>query len=325
MSKPTTRVLALLELLQTHGQISGSELGRRLGVDGRTVRRYITVLEDLGIPVTTQQGRHGGYSLVAGFKLPPLMFTEEETLAISLGLLSANGLGLSEIAPAVASAQAKLERVMPATIKGRVRAVSETTRLVLPRAREVGNSILLTLTNAAEQQSGLRFSYLAGDGGTSERDFDPYGLVFRRGRWYVVGMCHLRQDLRTFRVDRIQSLRLRGEHFRRPRDFDPAAHLQNSLSTAQRAVPVEVLMMTDLETATGYLGDYLGMLVPHPEGVLLSSRTDSLDWFARQLMWFPCEFRILSPAALADSVREQARRVLAMVPSGEHAEAQSGG
>ena len=95
MYHPTTRVLAVLELLQTHGRMSGSELAARLGVDGRTLRRYISRLEDLGIPIAVEHGRHGGYRLVAGYKLPPLMFTDEEALALSVGLLAARGLGLA--------------------------------------------------------------------------------------------------------------------------------------------------------------------------------------------------------------------------------------
>ena len=114
MYSPTTRVLTVLELLQTHGKLSGPELANRLGVDGRTLRRYIGKLEDLGIPVTAERGRYGSYSLIRGFKLPPMMFTEDEAMALSVGLLAARQLGLAEAALAVESAQAKLERVMPA-------------------------------------------------------------------------------------------------------------------------------------------------------------------------------------------------------------------
>ena len=117
MYSPTTRVLTVLELLQAHGRLSGAELARRLEVDGRTLRRYIAKLEDLGIPVVAERGRYGCYSLVAGFKLPPMMFTDDEALALALGLLAARGLGLAEAAPAVQSAQAKLERVMPAPLR----------------------------------------------------------------------------------------------------------------------------------------------------------------------------------------------------------------
>src|SRR5262245_54159905 len=133
MSRPATRLLAALELLQTHGRMSGSELARRLRIHPRTVRRYIASLEELGIPITTDRGRDGAYMLVAGFKLPPMMFTDDEALALSVGLLAARSLGLADAAPAVASAQAKLERVMPVSVKRRVRAVDETVTLDLSR------------------------------------------------------------------------------------------------------------------------------------------------------------------------------------------------
>ena len=93
---PTTRVLAVLELLQAHGRISGPEMARRLDVDARTLRRYIAILEEFGIPITAERGRYGGYALVAGFKLPPMMFTDDEALALSVGLLAARSLGLSD-------------------------------------------------------------------------------------------------------------------------------------------------------------------------------------------------------------------------------------
>ena len=129
---PTTRVLAVLELLQTHGRLSGAELAERLAVDRRTVRRYIALLEDLGIPIATERGPLGGYELVAGFKLPPLMFTHEEVLAIGLGLAAVKGLELANTASAVAGAQAKLERVMPTALKGRMRAIGESVAFAQP-------------------------------------------------------------------------------------------------------------------------------------------------------------------------------------------------
>src|SRR5690606_31835822 len=126
--RPTTRVLAVLELLQTRQRISGSELARRLDVDGRTVRRYISALEAIGVPITAEHGRNGGYSLVSGFKLPPMMFTDDEALALSIGLSAARDLGIAETIPAVASAEAKLERVMPEPVKQKLKDVHRTIR-----------------------------------------------------------------------------------------------------------------------------------------------------------------------------------------------------
>src|SRR2546426_7974055 len=123
---PTTRVLTVLELLQSHQRLSGPDIAERLEVNPRTVRRYITMLQDLGIPVEAERGRYGTYRLRPGFKLPPLMFTEDEALALTLGLMAARRLGLAAAAPAVEGALAKVERVMPDTLRERIQAVQET-------------------------------------------------------------------------------------------------------------------------------------------------------------------------------------------------------
>ncbi|HSN16859.1 MAG TPA: YafY family protein, partial [Gammaproteobacteria bacterium] len=184
MANSTTRLLAVLELLQTHGRMSGAELARRIEVDARTLRRYIAALEEWGIPITSERGRYGAYMLVAGFKLPPMMFNEDEALALSVGLLAARSLGLAEGASAVASAQAKLERVMPAQLKHRVRAVDETVTLDLTRGAPPGaDRALAVLSAAAQQQRRVHMRYRSSKGEDSERDFDPYGLLYRAGCW----------------------------------------------------------------------------------------------------------------------------------------------
>ena len=122
MYHPTTRVLAVLELLQARGRLSGPELAERLEVDLRTVRRYVTMLQDLGIPVEAERGRHGGYRLRPGFRLPPLVFSDDEALALTLGLLSARRLGLATSAATVEGAMAKLDSVLPADVRARTSA-----------------------------------------------------------------------------------------------------------------------------------------------------------------------------------------------------------
>src|SRR5688572_19864892 len=127
MYQPTSRLLTVLELLQARPQMSGAELARRLEVDGRTVRRYVMTLQDMGIPIEAGHGRHGGYRLRPGYKLPPLMFTEQEALAVTLGLLAARQLGLSvAAAPATEGALAKIERVLPVAVAARMRALEES-------------------------------------------------------------------------------------------------------------------------------------------------------------------------------------------------------
>lgn len=314
MSRPTTRVLALLELLQNHKRISGADLADRLDVDRRTVRRYITVLEDLGVPVTTEQGRYGGYMLVAGFKLPPMMFTDEETLAISLGLLAARQLGLTDSAPAIESVQAKLERVMPVNLKQRVRGVSDTTKLILPRVEPMlDDRVLLTLTRATQAEQRVSFAYHSPQKGVTQREADPYGLVFRRGHWYVSGYCHLRKALRSFRLDRITDAKLRPLYFHRPVGFDAAEHLRKSISSMPGTHAVSVLLRTDIDTAArsfGFHPDSVDLFQQQSDGLLLSTRTDSFKWFAWWLAQLPFPFTIQDPPELKQALRQHAERLL---------------
>ncbi|MDH4581191.1 YafY family transcriptional regulator [Pseudomonas sp. BN415] len=314
MPNPTTRVLAVLELLQTHGQLSGSELAQRLGVEGRTLRRYIATLEEMGIPLTAERGRHGGYRLVAGFKLPPMMFTNEETLALSLGLLAVQNLGLEQAAPAVASASAKLERVMPANLKPRLRALGEAATLDLPGPRATTRERwLLDLAAAVQARQRVCFTYSSGDGSDSQREADPYGLVYRAGRWYMSGYCHLRRDLRSFRLDRMQALQLLDARFERPVDFDAAAFLTGSIAQLPRSTAVEVLLKCGLARAAEELDSGIGLLEPVEEGVLLRTRTDSMSWFARQLVKLSFEFEVREPEALREEIRTCAERLLKWV------------
>lgn len=310
MSKPLTRVLSLLELLQTHGLMSGPEISQRLDVDIRTVRRYIAALEELGIPVLTEQGRYGGYSLVAGFKLPPMMFTDEETLAISLGLLAADQLGLAETTPSIASVQAKLERVMPIKLRRRVRAISNSASLILPKAHGTGNKEdLILLTDAAHAQQRVSFSYEAQSNAPQQRDVDPYGIVFRRGHWYLVGYCHLRAALRTFRLDRLCKVALLKHSFLRPQDFDAASYLNQSIQNVPRQFPVTVILHTDLASAASYLQGLEGMLQLCDEGLLMETSTDSLEWFARWLVQMPIAVSIVKPASLWDAICKHVEHV----------------
>ena len=311
MYSPTTRVLTVLELLQAHGRLSGAELARRLEVDGRTLRRYIAKLESLGIPVVAERGRYGCYSLIAGFKLPPMMFTDDEALALSIGLVAARGLGLAEAAPAVQSAQAKLERVMPGKLKNRIRALGETVTLDLSRPVAPGdNTALLALSAAAHGWQRVHLSYQSADGMVTERDFDPYGLAYRGGRWYVVGLCHLRGGLRSFRLDRVQQVQPLNVVFTPPADFNAVQHLALGLATMPRAITVRVLLHADLQCAQQALPESIGVFQPSEEGVLLHSQTDYVPWFARQLARLPFAFEIQEPPALREALRSWAQQLL---------------
>jgi predicted DNA-binding transcriptional regulator YafY len=311
MSRPTVRVLALLELLQARGATSGAKLAQALDVDRRTLRRYIATLEELGIPITASQGRFGGYQLIPGFKLPPLMFTDDEAVALAMGLLAARSLGLGRALPAVVSAKAKLGRVMPERLRGRLNAVDQSVALELTRpVAPIDENVLGLLTTAAQERRRIHLQYRTPQGESTQRDFDPFGLVCREGRWYAVGMCHLRKGLRSFRLDRLGAATPLEAHFDRPASFDALAYLKESIANLPRAHRIEVVLGTDLATAQREMISGFGVLEWVGGGVLLRSQADDLDWFALQLARLPFDFDVRAPAALRTAVASMGRRLV---------------
>jgi predicted DNA-binding transcriptional regulator YafY len=318
MYHPTTRVLTVLELLQSRSRMSGAELAERLEVDSRTVRRYVTMLQDLGVPVESEAGRYGGYCLRPGYKLPPMMFTEEEALALSLGLLVSRRLGLAEAAPAVEGALAKLDRVLPERLRGRVQAVQGALAFTPLRGtnRPSDPATLIALTSAAQATRRIHLRYQTGDDVT-ERDIDPYGVVHHHGRWYVVGWCHLRDDVRTFRLDRIMGLEPRTQPFARPLDFDCAEFVLHSLATIPHGWPIRVLLELSLDEARRRVAPDTGTLEAVRGGVLLRTQADNLEWMARLLIHIGCPFRVLDPPELRAALRATVRQISRFARRGE--------
>jgi predicted DNA-binding transcriptional regulator YafY len=310
MPKPTTRVLTLLEMLQSREVTGGAELARTLDVDRRTLRRYIVALEELGIPIVTTQGRFGGYQVVPGFKLPPMMFSDEEALALAVGLLAARELGLGQTLPAVASARAKLERVLPTKLRSRLGAVDESIALELTRPVDAFDpAMMASLCKAAQEKRRVDLGYQSRPGERTRRHFDPYGLVYRAGRWYSVGCCHLRRGLRSFRLDRVIAVEVLDTHFDRPEKFDALGYLRQSIATIPRAHTVEVLFETDLVTAQREIAWSLGILECTDNGILLRGQVDDLDYCARELARLPFDFSVRSPAALRRNIARNAQRL----------------
>ncbi len=310
MSQPTTRVFALLELLQGREVMGGAELARTLEIDRRTLRRYIVTLEDLGIPITTTQGRYGGYQVIPGFKLPPMIFSDDEALALAVGLRAARGLGLGETLPAVASAKAKLERVFPLKLKQRLKAVDDSIALELAKpVAPIDQQVLALLCTSTQERRRVNIAYQSPRGEHTERDFDPYGLAYREGRWYSVGWCHLRRGLRSFRLDRVRTARGLSLQFERPGEFDALDYLRQSIAKIPRAHSVEVLLDTDLATAQRQVEWSFGVLEWTGDGVVLHAQADKLDWVARELARLPFDFNVVRPAALRTAVARNALRL----------------
>jgi len=308
MPKPASRVLSLLELLQSRGQIDGATLAAELQIERRTVRRYIAALEALGIPIQSERGRFGGYRLMPGYRLPPMMFSDDEALALGLGLLAVRQLGWADASPAVASAQAKLERVLPAALQKRQRGISQRVALDLqPSQDRLAPDVIAAVGSAAFSQQRMRMTYRDAQGERSERDFDPYALGFHGGHWYAVGLCRLRHALRSFRLDRIEAVAPLPQSFGRPEHFDVLAHLQASMVQVPRAHAVSVRIQAPLQALVRQPLAAISSLEPQADSVLLHCQVDDLAWMARNLVALPFDFVVLQPAALVDALRELVR------------------
>ena len=318
MEHPAARVLASLEVLQSRGWVGAQELSGRLEVDRRTVRRYMTTLRDLGFPVEARVGRDGGYRLRPGFRLPPLMFTEDEALAVVLGLLAARRIGLTAAAPAGESALAKLERVLPLELRESALSLDRTVEFTLQRRRSTpaASPVLFTLALAANGRRRVVAGYRNHRGEVSERRLDPYGLVFHTGRWYVVGWDHRRGEQRTFRVDRMTSAVLTDETFTPPTGFDSVEEVSRSIASVPWELTVEVLLETDLERARRRVSPGTGLLDPVPGGVRLRLGHDNYEWAARYLVSLGIPFRVISPPALRDALRSLATELTTVAEQG---------
>ena len=323
MYHPTTRVLTVLELLQAHRQMSGPKLAERLEVDVRSVRRYITMLQDLGIPIEAERGRYGSYRLLRGFKLPPLMFTEDEALALTLGLLATKRLGMTMATPAAEGALAKLDRVLPEALRERVQSIQETLILANSSSDQYrstpNSSIVLTLSTATQQEKRVWMRYQSGQAAQTERDVDPYGLIFHAGLWYAVGYCHLRQDLRVFRLDRVLKAELLKETFTRPPDFNSLEHLRHSIANMPGTYKIEVLLDMSKEEAERQVSPTMATLDQVQGGVMLRCYTQELSWMAHYLVSLHCPFIIHEPLELHKALRTVAQEIIQLV---EHSEEQ---
>jgi predicted DNA-binding transcriptional regulator YafY len=322
MYHPTTRVLTILELLQARGSLSGAELAERLEVDRRTVRRYITMLQDLGIPIEGTRGLAGGYRLRPGFKLPPLMLTDDEALAILLSLIAARRQGGPADPHTIEGALAKIERVLPDGLRQRLQAVqSSVAFLSAPAAPQPPGEMVMLLSMSVQQQRRVLLHYQSYRDET-ERSVDPYGLVLHWNHWYLVGWCHLRQAMRVFRLDRILDAVAEETTFARPETFDCLQYLLESFAAVQWGYPIEVLLETTMENARRCIPPGSAIFEQTARGVVIRSHTERLDMVARNLLLLECPFLIRRPSELRDALRTIAAEAAALAEREEGASAQ---
>jgi predicted DNA-binding transcriptional regulator YafY len=310
MYHPTSRVLTVLALLQAQASISGPELANRLEMDVRTVRRYIMHLQDVGIPVEATTGRHGGYRLRPGFKLPPLMLTEEEATAIMLGLLGTSWLEIGQSALAVEGALAKVSRVLPMHARDRLSAMSAHLFFFSPlQETQPDVSLLVSLSEAVGRQLRIALDYRSFHDQVTHRTVEPYGMVGQDGHWFLVGYCCLRQDYRTFRLDRIQHLEVLAESFERTEGFDCRAYMQAKYANAPDALQTEVEFQAPLFTVQQKIPASYGKLSTTATGVLFQCQYTDLASMARYLMALNLPFTVQKPPELREALLYLAKQI----------------
>ncbi|QNS05698.1 helix-turn-helix transcriptional regulator [Streptomyces xanthii] len=319
------RLLQLLSLLQTPREWPGGELAERLHVSRRTVRRDIDRLRELGYPVQATMGADGGYRLVAGKALPPLVLDDEEAVAIVVGLRAGAGHAVEGVEEASVRALAKLEQVLPSRLRHRVSTLQAATiPLTSGDGATIAPETLTVIASAAAGSERLRFHYRAADGTETRRLAEPYRLVSTGRRWYLVAFDLDRADWRTFRVDRVSEPFATGARFA-PREVpegDAARYVQRSMSSARGAAAggdyeLDVEFLAPVEVVATRVPSWVGEPMPLPggEGCVLRGRvSESVEWMAVRLAMTGVEFRVRGPEALVSAVRQLGERVRSAVP-----------
>jgi len=306
MSRPASRLLAFLELLQSRPVVDGRAAAQDLGVTERTIRRYAVALHDIGIPVDGQPGVGGGYRLRAGARLPPLMLSDDEATAVAVGLVVASRRGID-----AGQAMTKITRVLPERLARRIERLSDQVSFIgePASAPPTSSEALLAIAEAVRRHRCLEVDYTRSDGTPSSRVIEPLGLVARRGRWYVPAHDRQSGELRTFRADRIGRAKIGEPAPQREPGFDAASHVVRMLARLPYEWRIEVRFDAPVEEIRRRVSPTLAEVSGDGDGTRLELGADSLEWAAGLLAGIGADFEVISPDELRAHVGELARRL----------------
>jgi predicted DNA-binding transcriptional regulator YafY len=318
---PTARALLALEAIQNSPGITAQRLGDRLGVTERAARRYVAILREAGLPIDSASGPYGGYQVGHGMRLPPLTFTAAEAAGLVMAVLEGHHAAADPADP-VGAALAKIIRVLPARVAALVRPIRDATAPAgdadgaTPR---VSPELTTALFEACAAGHRLRVGYQlasragGGDGWLEQpMEVDPWAVILRRSRWYLLCWSHTRAARRVLRVDRIASADPLPDTFAPPAGLDPLRVLEEHLSQGWD-FPVDVLIDAPAAAVAPWLPRSLGTLTPDDDGAstrLIASTSDP-EWYASRLAVLPFGFRVRESAQLRHAVAELGRRLIA--------------
>lgn len=312
MTTTSGRLLELLSLLQARRDWPGAELADRLSVSARTLRRDVGRLRELGYPVRSLTGPAGGYRLHAGAAMPPLLLSDEEAIAIAVGLRTATRASVTGIEEAAVRALVKLEQVLPAHLRRRVAALGSATIVPPIGGPTVDPQHLTVIAAACRDFECLRFAYRSRDGAESRREVEPHSLVNLGRRWYLVAWDRRREDWRTFRVDRLERPAPTGVRFalRVLPARDAAEYVAKSRDAAPHRFEARVTLHVPAEEITGRVPAYWGEIVPiDAHSCEYRTGDDDLGWLALRVAMLGVDFEVREPPELIDHLRVVAGRL----------------
>ncbi len=320
MTDPTSRILRLLSLLQTHRFWPGTELSDRLEVSPRTLRRDIDRIRELGYPVKAARGVAGGYQLQAGATLPPLLLDDDEAIAIAVGLRTATGGSVAGIEEASLRALAKLEQVLPGRLRRRVHALQAfTVPLSYRRPTTVAAETLITIAQACRDDERLQFRYRRRDGETAERAVEPHRLVSVGQRWYLVAWDVHRGDWRTFRIDRLEQPRTSGARFvQKPLPAsDAATFVKESIGSMPVRYDARVTVHAPAAVVTARARWFGHPAIEAVDAATCTLRMsgDSIAGLGASVLLLEADFTVHEPPELAQWLGGAARRVERALPA----------
>jgi predicted DNA-binding transcriptional regulator YafY len=306
---PTARALMVLEMVQNSPGISGEQLAERLGMTDRAVRRYVGNLRDAGIPVESQRGKYGGYRIGRGMRLAPLMFTAPEALGLVMAVLEGRQ---TDPTDPVGQAVGKIIRVLPKPLAEPVEAVVRTSeRTPDGHSSAPDPQVAAAVAQGTAAHRRLRLAYRLGQDRVVDMDVDPWALVVRYGKWYLLGWSHTAGARRILRIDRVATVQELGEVAEVPEDLDPLTAVEEHLAQGWTH-RIEVVVDAPVERVRWWLPRKQALLTAIDDSTtLLRASTDELDWYAERLAAIQAPFRVVAPPELKDEVARVGRRMLA--------------
>lgn len=299
-------------LFQARPTWKASDLAAELGVSERTIHRYIGMLEELGIPLYSERGPYGGFALVRGYKLPPLVFTAEEATVLYMGANLVGEVWGQTYKDAVTAVTAKLDNVLPDDLRQEVASAQQSLVISGLTARDYRpwEPMIHTLRNCIIGRRCVRLVYQDFALEETCRDVEPYALTFHSGLWYLVGFCRLRQAMRTFRVDRIQQVTPLKIPFTIPRDFSARDYIAKTLSFEQNYTVVVQIAAEVAPHIRERYGHWM-QVIEHPDG-LVTARfgASTLEWATGWVLSYGRAVRVLEPPELITRVQAEAAAIL---------------